>query len=246
MNCKICGGNAPLLLTKTLTREDFPLKSNIYKCSVCDFIFSTGMDELDDKDYQKFYEYPNYLRYDPIARREVTENFHDRSHLLVRLIRDYQIQTNNTKGKVLIYGNGVSKALQLSIDAGIDTYACFSHTGSDREINDLTSLADEFDLIVSTEVAEHFVNPIIELHKNKVLLKRGGWTLHSTGCSDRWKVTVGTDRYLEYLCKDINLNAGHVSFYSFNSVEKLANILGMGLRSFNIGDNKTAIVLVKP
>jgi len=102
-------------------------------------------------------------------------------------------------------------------------------------------------MVVSTEVAEHFSNPLAEFKQIKNILRKGGWTTHSTTCKDRVvKNYIGNfGKTLEYMIGDVMKNAGHVSFYTKKSIDILANKLDMINKSYEVGDNKLAITLEK-
>jgi len=247
MECKICGTYCKKLFNVELTRPDFKCSPNIYECSSCGFVFSDLVDNFTDEEYKQFYKYPEYLEYDPIAKREHEENFLNRSVLLFNLAADFMKKTLNKNPKILVYGNGKSKAVKLLLNSGLEAYSYMSETNYGTEITDLSTKKDFFDLVVSTEVAEHFGNPVKEFGQIKDVLKVGGWTVHSTNCKDRVvKNHVGNiGKTLEYMISDVMKNAGHVSFYTKASVDILAKKLNMINRSYEVGDNKIAIGLEK-
>jgi len=247
MVCKICDTACKKLFSVELTRSDFIRSSNIYECPFCGFIFSDLMDNFTNEEYKQFYKYPEYLAYDPIAKREHEENFLNRSILLFNIVTDFMKKTSKTNPKVLVYGNGKSKAVKLLLNRGLDAYSYMSETNHGTELTDLSDKNNFFDVVVSTEVAEHFRNPLEEFEKIRNILKIGGWTIHSTNCKDRVvKNHVGNiGKTLEYMIGDIMKNAGHVSFYTKASVAIVAKKLKMTNRSYEIGDNKIAIALEK-
>jgi len=97
-----------------------------------------------------------------------------------------------------------------------------------------------FDIITLFEVIEHLTNPI-ELTKEMMrILKPGGILLIGTGNGNSWTVKVQGAKW-EYF--DISGHGGHISFFTPQSMKKLAQKSGLSIKEIstkrvNFGEKK--------
>jgi len=155
--CLICNSQTSIL-------EDFQIKVTYLVCENCGFIF---------KDY----------KYHPSKEEELEQyKFHNNSfeskgyvEMFENLIRDY-IKPLNVSGKVLEYGSGPGPVLkELLIRDGNDVY------DYDPIFNDNDHyLNHKYQLITSTEVAEHFKDPLKEFSHLFNLLDDNGYLVIMT------------------------------------------------------------------
>jgi len=99
---------------------------------------------------------------------------------------------------------------------------------------------NHFDIITLFEVIEHLTNPIALTQEMMRILKPGGILLIGTGNADSWTVQVQSEKW-EYF--DISGHGGHISFFTPQSMTKLAQQCGLSAKEIstkrvNLGEKK--------
>lgn len=219
--CKICNGEAEFKFNRMVTREDLAREAPIFICEDCGFLFTTAWDDADEDTMNKLYKYPEYLKYDIGARRQ--RRLH-RSYYLVRyLIEKYIVN----KPKILMYGSGTCLSPHWLRQDGLDVWTCYDHLEDwDRSIN-VADTKQKFDLIVSTEVAEHFVFPLKEFELGVNLLKKDGVFAGSTCFFNRKKKTLqAIMNDAHHYTHDYHWNGGLCSMYTVQAMQKIADTIG--------------------
>jgi 2-polyprenyl-3-methyl-5-hydroxy-6-metoxy-1,4-benzoquinol methylase len=145
------------------------------------------------------------------------------------VIEEYIIPLNISK-KVLDFGSGPGPVLyQLLMRKGYDTYHFdpFYH-------NDLSYQNNQYQLITSTEVVEHFYDPLKEFTHLSELLDEDGYLLIMTHIRN-----ISLDEFLNWWYRR---DPTHVVFYSIKSLEIIAESVGLKLVQHN---NKNIILFQK-
>ncbi len=151
MNCKIC-------LSSTVKKFDKQLKCNFYFCESCGFIFKDKRGYLEfEKQKEHYAKHDNSM--ENTGYVEMYKTF----------LSEIEPYLSNVD-LALDYGCGPGPVLQkLLSDKKIKTKTYdlfFSHSMDYAQY--------KYDLITSTEVIEHFINPLEELKKILELLKPSG------------------------------------------------------------------------
>lgn len=203
-----------------MERADFAREMNFYKCVSCGFLFSDALDGLSSEEWQKFYAYPNYLKYDPGA---VTQRRKERTKALVKHVAQ---RFNISEPKILLHGNGSCESAKELLAEGFDVWTTFDHLedwGRSLTMDGAEAMCD-FDIVCSIEVAEHFCNPLKEFMDALYVLRKGGVFCGTTSMNDGIPhENMQRDEW--HYTKPHTLNAGHISIYSLKSLDKIAEEL---------------------
>ena len=212
--CRVCGGK---------TFKEMAYNRIFVKCSSCNFIFSGD-----------FPEFTANIGMGMSGSWGGAEKGGEREDYLVRMLaNDYGKKT------FLLYGVGSTLAFPVLLQEGFDVYGCDvsedviryrqSQFGKERffHARELQTKIDRFDAIVACEVFEHFCNP-------KKWITRIVHSLRKDG------IICGTTNF--YLGKGIEDTnsigymglAGHVAYWSEQSMEKMFNAFNMALVAFEM------------
>ena len=209
--CLICNGKISKL-------EDKQIKVTYSVCQDCGFIHK-------DKEYR-------------VDREEELNQYslHNNSFesvgyvdIFVKLINDY-ITPLNIMGDVLEYGSGPGPVLkELLIRDGYSVYDYDPFFNDNKEY-----LKYKYELITSTEVVEHFFDPLVEFAHLSNLLEQGGYLVITTLLRNM-SITDFTDWWYRR-------DATHVSFYTLKTLEIIALRFDLKIIKTN---NKNIIVFQK-
>lgn len=219
--CKICGGNSPYKFTRDVTRADLKRAANVHVCEDCGYLFTTAWDMASEETMNKLYAYPKYLEFDIGARSQ--RRIH-RAHGLVHyLIKKFKMENP----RILMHGNGSCLSPHWLRQEGLDVWTSFDHLSDwDRRVvrGMLLDGSDaKFDLIVCTEVAEHFVYPLKDFGDAIKMLKKGGVFAGSTCFFDGQKATLDAIRDDKFhYTHDYHWNGGLAGMHTLAGMEKIA------------------------
>jgi len=190
-NCSICNG-------ATTKLKDNQLKVDYLVCQNCGFIYKDKKFRIDVEEEAKNYSLHN-------------NSFECEGYvkIFIDLIKEY-ITPLKIKGNILEFGSGpgpvLKELLQRDYNSVYDYDPFFN--------NDKSYLKRKYELITSTEVVEHFFNPLKEFEHLSNLLLQGGYLLITTRLR-----TMDLDNFLDWWYRrDIT----HVSFYTIKSLEIIA------------------------
>lgn len=221
LKCKVCTGDSPFVFSREMTRPDFKRTMDFCKCNDCGYIFSDALDSLTAEQWGEFYAYPLYLDFDPGA---VTQRRKDRTKALIKHVEK---KFGINKPKILHHGNGNCQSAVELLAEGYDVYTTFDHLENwSRSLS--TTEAEwmgDFDIVCSIEVAEHFADPIAEFKQAISFLGSGG-VFCGTTCMNNGISIQNMVKDDWHYTKPHTLNAGHVSLYSLESLEKIAKKIG--------------------
>ena len=197
-NCKICNSETNLL-------DDKQIKVTYRECSNCGFIHKDKLFHVDIKEELKQYSLHNNS-FESVGYVKIFED----------LIKDY-ITPLNIKGKVLEYGSGPGPVLkELLKNDGYIVYDFDPFFNKNTEY-----LKYKYELITSTEVVEHFFDPITEFEKLSNLLLPGGYLVIMTKLR-----TMDIPKFLDWWYRR---DATHVSFYTTKSLEIIAKKFNLSI-----------------
>jgi len=211
MPCLICGGE-----TTPLQDKQMPFLYHV--CNQCDFIFKDESNRMSIEDESKVYD-----------RHDNTMESLGYVNIFKELIEQY-ITPLNISGKVLEFGSGPGPVLyQLLQERGYDVtqFDPFYHSSP-------TYKSQTYQLITSTEVVEHFFDPVKEFKHLSDLLEKDGYLLIMTHLRNG-----DLDTFLNWWYRR---DVTHVSFYHLNTLEYIANECGLELVKHN---NKNIILFKK-
>lgn len=198
MNCKICNATA----VKKVYDEKHG--NNYYFCSNCDFIFLDNSEIVGIHEEKEVYDgHDNSFECDGYV--EMFENF------LAQAVNPFI----DEKGLALEFGSGPGPVLaQMLVDSGwhVKKHDKFYES-------DLDYQAYQYDLITSTEVFEHFDDPLKEMEKITNILKPGGILAIMTLLRPKTEE--------EFLHWWYRRDKTHISFYSIKTLEYLAQYYGL-------------------
>jgi 2-polyprenyl-6-hydroxyphenyl methylase/3-demethylubiquinone-9 3-methyltransferase len=222
--CKCCGAaafpygvvdfhkNCEIYRTKVLDISGIPIY--YHRCPECRFIFTTAFDHFSKEDFLRSVYNDEYLLVDPdyqAARPKVIADF------LCNLLSPTRPE------RILDYGGGEGLLAELLRAGGfseVQTYdpfvARFSHKPTDR-----------FDCVVCIEVIEHCTEPERVFSELSAALASPGLIILSTVLQPADIDYQGLNWWYA------GPRNGHVSLYSRDSLERLAQRYGLTVGSFN-------------
>jgi len=210
-NCLICGN-------ETVSVVDTQIKVTYSVCNNCHFIHKDKEFHVDRKEENRQYSLHN-------------NSFESEGYvkIFVDLIHDYIKPLGITK-KVLEYGSGPGPVLkELLVREG---YSVFDF---DPYFNDNLEYQDNmYELITSTEVVEHFNNPLADFKHLSSLLESKGYLVIMT----RFR-TMELPEFLNWWYRR---DTTHVSFYTLKTLEVIAKKFNLNLVTTN---NVNVIVFQK-
>ena len=210
-NCLVCNSTVKRL-------DDKQMKVTYSVCQNCGFIYK-------DKEYHVDRE-EEYINYSLHNNSFKSVGYVD---IFMSLIEDY-ISPLNIMGKVLEFGSGPGPVLKEILEK--KGYIVYDY---DPFFNDNIEYLDhKYELITSTEVVEHFFNPLKEFADVTNLLEQGGYLLIMTNLR-----TMNLINFLDWWYRR---DVTHVSFYTMKSLEYIARRFDLKIVNTN---DKNIIVFQK-
>ncbi|WP_168221517.1 class I SAM-dependent methyltransferase [Aquisphaera giovannonii] len=222
--CKCCGGPAPSFgrvdfhkSCESRRREVFPpsgILIEYHRCPSCRFLFTTDFDGFTADDLKRYIYNDDYIRVDPDYPEERPRINADNLSVLFPADRPR---------RTLDYGGGSGRLAELLRVRGfgeVRTYDPFVEAFAERP-------AGRFDLIVCTEVLEHATDPRRVLEDIAGLLDDPGMVLFTTLLQPPDLDSQGLGWWY------VGPRNGHVSLFTAESLDRLAEPLGLHLASFN-------------
>ncbi|MDM8533516.1 class I SAM-dependent methyltransferase [Clostridiaceae bacterium HSG29] len=211
--CKICGSEC----LKHLYNEKS--NTNYYFCEVCEFVFQDDNEIVSLEKEKEIYDLHDNS-FESKGYVDMFENFIDKA------IKPF-IQN---KGNVLDFGSGPGPVLAKILENQGWNVKIFDPIYDDND----DYLNYKYDLITSTEVFEHFSNPLKELEKISKLLNKNGVLAIMTILRPKTM-----DEFKEWwYIRDVT----HISFYSQKTLYLMGKIFGLKM-VYN--DNKRLITFKK-
>ena len=209
--CLICNGKISKL-------EDKQIKVTYSVCQDCGFIHKDKEYHVDREEELNQYSLHNNS-FESVGYVDI----------FVKLINDY-ITPLNIMGDVLEYGSGPGPVLkELLIRDGYSVYDYDPFFNDNKEY-----LKYKYELITSTEVVEHFFDPLVEFAHLSNLLEQGGYLVITTLLRNM-SITDFADWWYRR-------DATHVSFYTLKTLEVIALRFDLKIIKTN---NKNIIVFQK-
>ncbi len=208
--CLICG-------SETTSIIDSQIRVTHSHCDNCGFIYK-------NKDFHLSLdvEHENYKMHNNSFESE------GYVQIFVDLVNDY-IKPLNIKGKVLEFGSGPGPVLkELLIREGYDVF------DFDPFFNkNLLYLQHKYQLITSTEVVEHFVEPLKEFEHLSNLLEKDGYLLLMTRLR-----TMDSKEFLNWWYRR---DLTHISFYTIDTFKEIGKRNGLEL----VKSNNVNVIIFK-
>lgn len=210
-NCLICG-------SKTHTLKDEQMKVTYSVCNACEFVYKNTEYHLNnDGEHDEYKMHNNSFEskgYVQMFERFIAEN----------------IRPLNISGIALEFGSGPGPVLkELLRREGFEMY------DYDPFFNPNTDYSDrKYDLITSTEVVEHFSNPLKEFVHISSLLKVNSYLVVMTNFNN-----FTENEFLKWWYRR---DATHISFYNVKTFEFIAKKLKLKLVKHN---DKNVIIFQK-
>lgn len=212
MECKVCSNTSNLLFKAKILNK---YTVSYYKCTNCGFVNTEEPFWLDEA----YNDAITFLDIGLISRNIQLSN----------IVKKLLVKNFNPQGNYLDYAGGYGIFVRLMRDYGYnyfrqDTY-CENLFAKNFDTQDAHFNIKNFELITAFEVFEHLQNPkeiLVEL------LKKTDNILISTLLIPNYKIQNETDWW--YFVPEIGQ---HISFYSLESLEYLAQELNLFLYSNN-------------
>jgi len=203
MNCKICNG-------KTYILFDEQFQMDYHRCLNCDFIYEDPKHHMGYDDEKKEYDTHNNSIED--------EGYVNMFNRFINAFTPFIL------GKDLLeFGSGpepVFSELMRRLDFNVTSYDPFY-------LPDETFLDKTYDVITSTEVFEHFVEPLKEIEKLVGLLKQGGILAIMT------QFPKDDDHFKDWWYRR---DKTHISFYTVKTFEYIAKAYNLEVLYHNDKD----------
>jgi len=209
-NCLICGN-------ETTTIIDSQIRVSHSHCQQCEFIYKNKEFHLSlDTEHENYKMHNNSFESEGYVK------------IFINLLNDY-IKPLNITGKVLEFGSGPGPVLkELLIREGYDVF------DFDPFFNkNLVYLKHKYQLITSTEVVEHFVDPLKEFKHLSNLLEKDGYLLLMTRLR-----TMDENEFLNWWYRR---DLTHISFYTLDTFKEIGKRNGLEL----IKSNNVNIIIFK-
>ena len=178
--CKICGA-----LSIPCAEVDAPwkvlgnAKLRYYKCENCGASFTDAFDRFTSEQIKQLYRYPDYFEVDRWAKLESEGIGPGRAQILLDSLWVGEKSLGRPATSVLVAGNGSSKFPHL-----------LKHIRPDIRTIDFSDIADtpnrSYDIILSAELFEHFVEPRKEFAKLLSLLAPDGVAVGTVRHQNIW------------------------------------------------------------
>ena len=228
--CKICGSRGLIAQCKVNFNELYGKNEVLgipnggpdvfyYRCSNCGFTFTDYLDDWTDDQFIREIYNDEYHRIDD-EYRTARPNFN-----FGRFCRNFTMYTNQS---LLDYGGGSGVFSDCVKNSGCSEAHTF-----DPYANNSATLRADYDFVISFEVMEHCVDPLKSFENMFGYLKPTGLAVISTLCIFEAQVRDKTEALarLSYLTPRV----GHVSIYSFKSLDLIAQKNGLVRHSLDIG-----------
>lgn len=222
--CKCCNGEAPLygvvdfnknceiVRRKVLPCSGIPVY--YYRCSDCKFIFTTLFDEFTRADFARLIYNDDYLLVDP-------DYISARPNANAAMLQ--QIFSGSRPDRLLDFGGGNGTLAGLLAAGGFPQVDCY-----DPYIARFSQKpSHQYDCIVSFEVFEHSTDPVHTFSELNDLLGDPGLVLFSTLVQPDNIDQIGLNWWYA------GPRNGHVSLFSRDSLNRVAQRFGLKLYSFN-------------
>ncbi len=210
-NCLICNA-------ETTKLDDKQIKVTYAVCKNCGFIYKGKEHHVDSEEELRIYSLHN-------------NSFESEGYvkIFVNLIKDY-ITPLKVKGKVLEFGSGPGPVLLDLLK--LENYDVYSY---DPYFNNETNYKNnKYELITSTEVVEHFSNPLREFEHLSNLLEPSGYIVIMTNLRN-----MDLPKFLDWWYRR---DTTHISFYTMKSLKVIASKFNLKIINTN---NKNIIVFQK-
>jgi hypothetical protein len=222
--CKCCGGKSPIFGVVDFNKNCEDRRKRVldpcgipiyyHRCAACGFLFTAAFDGFSREDFSHWIYNAEYAVVDP----EYADLRPRRNASLLA-----QMFGNSKQIRVLDHGGGNGKLAALLRAMGfssVDSYDPFVEAFASKP-------AGRYDLIVSSEVAEHTPRPAETFAEMDQLMEPKGMVLFSTQLQPAEIIKMGVGWWY------VAPRNGHVSMYTRAALEKLVRPLGLGLGSFN-------------
>lgn len=217
INCPICNSSSESFFDKQL---------NIffYECKNCFLFFKKNY--LKEEEEKKRYD----LHYNSIENQGYV-------NYLKEFINNYILKfiDLNSQINLLDFGSGPNQVLINVFKKYYSNYQYVNLFSYDKYFDKNDNWKkNKYDIIISTEVLEHLVNPLEELNLLYDLMKNGAYLIIMTNFHN-YNIT-------DFLNWWYRRDPAHLSFFSLNTFEYLANKLNLKIIESN---NKNVIILKK-
>lgn len=209
MNCRICKNKINETISLANGREFF-------SCVFCDFVFLNPKFLLNIEEEKARYDnHENSI--ENLGYVKMFEEF------IAEAVTPFQTSVKT----ILDYGSGPGPVLAELLKRKAYQVSIYDPIYAKNEYRE-----NSFDLITSTEVFEHFNEPLNEIKRIIALLKPKGYLSVMT------KFLPEKDKFKSWFYKD---DPTHVSFYSLKTFEFLARELGLT----SIKNNGTNLIVLQ-
>jgi hypothetical protein len=248
MECSICKAvGVPLFQREIKLLDDRDILLSVFECPTCGFIYNDIDSHVED--WADLYSYPRYYEFDYVSKREKNEETRGRGSRILDVF--HNLVDFEKVSSILICGAGpLSESIKhLSANTEADIFTTYGDPTNKRNI-DLDTSYREFDVIISSEVAEHYVDPLKEFAKLSMHLTRKpeSCIIASTSIKESVLSSGSLIPLVNYIIRDAK--GGHVSLYSKEAIKRIGFYINLIPKVYKYGDIKAVIqfknTLVEP
>lgn len=212
-SCTLCGNDSAVFFVQGKTHGQL---REYWKCERCDCIFVPEQFHLSEKHEVERYEEHN--------NEDATEYRQYLQRMVEPVIDLFRTTEGSDIWQIIDYGAGPVPVLQRMMkEEGYQVEI------TDKYFSDEETPNSRYDLVISTEVVEHFRKPNTDWDNLLLLVKPGGYVAVMT---QLWQPRLGQTKE-DFLRWHYRGDPTHIIFYAEPTIEYIAEVFDLSIVFFN-------------